>query len=83
MSKVTIEVYLPAALRSFDIQVSIDSRLSRVTELAAKALGDLSGGLYAADSSSVLCCRETGEILNVNMTVWELGLKNGSRLMLV
>lgn len=83
MTKVTLEVYLPAALRTFDVQVSIDARLSRVTELAAKALGDLSGGLYAADSGSVLCRRETGEILNVNMTVWELGIQNGSRLMLI
>lgn len=83
MNKVTVEVYLPAALRTFDVRISIDSRLSKVTELTAKALEGLSGGVYAADSGAILCWRETGEILNVNMTMWELGLKNGSRLMLV
>lgn len=83
MSKIIVEVYLPAALQSYDIRIPTDMQLSQVTDLIAKALSQMSGFLYCADSSSLLCDCETGEILNINMSVWELGLKNGSRLMLI
>ena len=83
MSKITVEVYLPAAQKAFDVQVPADSRLSLVTELIGRTLEEVSGGLFHADSAAVLCERETGEMLNINMTVWELGLRNSSRLMLI
>ncbi len=83
MSKLLIEVYLPVALKSFDVQVPADMRLSQITQLVAGALAQMSGSLYAADSAPLLCDRDSGEILNINMTAWELGLRNGSRLMLI
>lgn len=83
MKKLTLEVYLPAALRTFDVQVSAAAPLSQVVELTAKAMAELAEGLYIADPPPVICDRETGCILNINMTVWELGLRNGSRLMLI
>lgn len=83
MNKVTVEVYLPAAQRAFDVQVPADSRLSLVTELIGRTMEEVSDGLYRADAAAVLCERDTGEILNINMTVWELGLRNGSKLMLI
>ena len=83
MNKLPLEVYLPSAQKTFDVQVPPDARLSQVTELAGRTLAELSGGLYAADGDPTLCDRETGDMLNINMTVWELGLRNGSRLMLI
>ena len=53
------------------------------TELAGREISRLSGGVYEADPACVLCDRESGAILNINMTVWELGLRNGSKLMLI
>ena len=83
VNKVTLEVYLPAAQQTFDVQVPPYARLSQVTALAGKSLTALSGGRYDAATAPMLCDRMSGEILNVNMTVWELGLRNGSRLMLL
>ena len=83
MNRVTVEVYLPAAQKTFDVQVPADSRLSLVAGLVGHTLEEVSDGLYRADAAAVLCERETGEILNINMTVWELGLRNSSRLMLI
>lgn len=83
MNRVTVEVYLPAAQKAFDVQVPADSRLSLVTELIGRTLEEVSDGLYCADAAAALCERETGDILNINMTVWELGLRNGSKLMLI
>ena len=83
MMRLLLEIYLPAALRSFDVRVPADMRLSQAVQLISAALAQMSGALYGADDTSVLCDRDSGEILNINMTVWELGLRNGSRLMLI
>lgn len=83
MSRILIEVYLPAALQSYDVRIPADMKLSEAAPLIASALSQLSGYLYCSDEASMLCDRETGEILNINMSAWELGLRNGSRLMLI
>lgn len=83
MGKLLINVYLPAAQKDYDMLIPADMRLSQATELVADALSQLAGSLYAADASAILCDRESGQILNINMTAWNLGLRNGSRLMLI
>ena len=83
MNKLTVEVYLPSALKSYDIQIPASMRLSQITTLVSEALAQMSGTLYAADSTPMLCDLKSGAILNINMTAWDLGLRNGSRLMLI
>lgn len=83
MNKLTIEIYLPAALQTFDVQIPADMKLSQITQLVSESLAQLSGSLYSADTFPLLCDKMSGKILNINMTAWELGLRNGSRLMLI
>lgn len=83
MNKLTIEIYLPAVLQRFDVRVPADMKLSQITQLVSEALAQLSGSLYSADTFPILCDQKSGEILNINMTAWDLGLRNGSRLMLI
>lgn len=83
MKKLTLEIYLPAAQRAFDVQIPANAFLFQVLELAGREISRLSGGLYEADPACVLCDRDSGAILNINMTVWELELRNGSKLMLI
>lgn len=45
MNKLTIEIYLPAVLQRFDVQVPADMKLSQITQLVSEALAQLSGSL--------------------------------------
>ena len=83
MTKIMVEVYLPSAQKSFDVQIPADTQLSQTKALIAHALSQMSNGLFSEKSESLLCDRATGKILNINMTAFELGLKNGSKLMLI
>lgn len=83
MSKLILDIYLPAAQKQFDVKIPANMKLSQVTPLIAAALAQMSGELYLAGTSSLLCDLKSGEILNINMTAWDLGLRNGSRLMLI
>lgn len=83
MDKLIVEIYLPAALQGYDVRLPTDVPLYHSLKLAGTALTRLSEGLYVADENAVLLERETGAILNINMTPRELGLRNGSRLVLI
>lgn len=83
MEKVLVEVFLPAANTSYDIYIPLASRLSEVLLLISGLLSDLSDGKFKASEDTVLCDAATGIIYNVNIPVAELGIKNGSKLMLI
>ncbi|MBD8026909.1 EsaB/YukD family protein [Ureibacillus sp. 179-F W5.1 NHS] len=83
MNKVLVEIFLPASNRSFDVYLPLESRLSEVLPVVSALITDLSGGTFKANNETILCDFETSIIFNINMTVSELGIQNGSKLMLI
>ena len=83
MSKVLVEIYLPAARNSFDVYLPLEERLSTVLPVISNLLEDLSQGNFKATAQTLLCNRETGIIYNINLSIYELQLLNGSKLMLI
>lgn len=82
-NKVLVEISVPAAGEKFDVFIPLDSKMSDVLKLVSSVLSDLSGGRYKASNEAVLCDKITGTVFNVNMEVAELGIRNGSQLMLI
>ena len=76
-------MFVPVLARSFDIFVPLQSPMSEVLELIKKAVIELSDGRFRANESTVLCHRDDGTIINVNLSVYELGILNGSKLILI
>lgn len=83
MEKVLVEVFVPAIDLTYDVFIPRASRMSEVLELLKKAVTDLSDGRFAATIETAVCYRESGAIINVNMSVYELGIQNGTKLMLI
>ena len=83
MDKVLVEVYVPAAEKAFDVFLPVESKLYEVVFLLAGIMTELSEGYFAAASDTILCDRKTGTILNINSSVDENSLTNGSKLMLI
>ena len=83
MDKVLIQVFVPVLERSFDMFVPLRLPMYEVLELVKRAVEELSEGSFRADESTVLCSREDGAILNINQSVHELKIQNGSKLMLI
>ncbi|MBQ8000267.1 MAG: methyltransferase [Ruminococcus sp.] len=82
-NKVLVEISVPAAAQKYDVYIPLNIKMSEVVKMVASALSDLSDGKYKATEDSILCNADTGEIFNVNIEVAELGINNGSRLMLI
>ena len=83
MNKILVEVYVPVAQRSFDVYIPLASAIAEILLLLVNSINELTVGLYMASSNSILCDRETGSILDVNISVYESGLCNGSKLILI
>lgn len=82
-NKALVEISVPAAAKKFDVFIPLSSKMSEVIQLVSSALSDLSDGNYKATEDAILCDVDTGIIFNINMEVAELGIKTGSRLMLI
>ena len=83
MNKTLIEVYIPIAGKTYDMLIPTHLLLHEAVKLIKKIATEMSGGLFVANDETVLCNRNDGSILNINLSVSELGLKNGSKLMLI
>ena len=83
MDKVLVEIYVPVLARSFDMFIPKSSSTAQVLELIKKAVKEMSDGRFVANENTALCHREDGTIININLSVEELEIKNGSKLMLI
>lgn len=82
-NKVLIRLYIPVTGASYDILLPRTLSVSRASGLIAGFFAGTAGGAYMPDNESVLCNMEDGRIYNVNSSVEDLHLKNGSKLMLI
>lgn len=83
MHKIMVELYLPAAGKCYDIKIPAFCRIGELIPLLETGMAELEPGYFIPNGNSVLCERETGVILNLNLTVEETGILNGTRLMLI
>lgn len=83
MEKVLVEVFVPVLDRSFDIFIPLQSPMYEVLELIKKAVKEMSDGRFIANENTAICHREDGTIININLSVYELEIRNGSKLMLI
>lgn len=83
MNKVLVNVYIPILNRAYDVFIPLQSQIFEVTELIKHAVTELSEGQFMASRDTVLARKATGEILDVNSTVFEMEIGNGTKLMLI
>ncbi len=83
MEKIMVELYLPAAEEAYDVRIPGDSRIGDIVPLLETCMAELAEGYFVPKGGSVLCDRETGIALNINLTAREMGILNGTKLMLI
>ena len=81
--KYLVEVYLPAAQKTFDVRIPAVSKMGEINMLVANLVSDLSDGCYRATKQSVLINANTGKMYDVNMTALEQEICNGTKLILI
>lgn len=83
MTKYLVDVYLPAAGRHYDIYLPCNKKIGEVKQLLLGVAGNLTDGMYQGTQDSLLFNKESGEPLDSSLTVFDAGIRNASKLMLI
>lgn len=83
MSKILVEIRVPAAQKRCDAFIPYEAKLYEVAELVKGLFADDAESGFSPAADTILCDAITGAIFNVNLSPQELGLRNGSKLLLV
>ena len=83
MNKYLVDVYLPASGEHYDTYIPAGKLIGEATSLLVSIVESLSDGNYKATSDTVLINAVNGEIFNRNITVYDAGIRNASKLILI
>ena len=83
-NKILIEVIVPLLEENFEIYIPVNKRISTVIKLIEKSLNEITNGYYPTQKeNSVIIDEESGSVFDVNLTVKESKLINGSKIILI
>lgn len=82
--KILIEVIVPLLEENFEIYIPVNKRISTVIKLIEKSLNEITNGYYPTQKeNSVIIDEESGSVFDVNLTVKESKMINGSKIILI
>ena len=82
-NKILVELSVPSIEKSYDIFIPINKKVGTMKSLIEEALIDLTGNAYIIKKDTNLYSQETGQIYNVNTSIKDTDLKNGSKIILI
>ena len=82
-NKILIELYIPLIEKNYDLYIPINKKIGTIKKLIEERLIDLTDHDYIIKEGSNFYSKETGEVYDVNKSVRETDLKNGSRIVLI
>ncbi len=82
-NKILIELYIPLIEKNYDLYIPINKKIGTIKRLIEEGLIDLTDHDYIIKEESNFYSKETGKVYDVNKSVRETDLKNGSRIVLI
>lgn len=82
-NKLLIELEVPIIEKKYDLFIPINKKIGTVKRLIEEALKELTENAYIIKEDTNFYSKETGAIYNVNQTVRDTDLRNGSRIILL
>ena len=83
MKKYLVDVFLPASGTHFNVYLPTGKQIGEATQLLISILESLSRGSYIGTADTVLLNACNGEPYDRNDTVYDAGIRNSSRLILI
>ena len=82
-NKILIELLVPSIEKTYDLFVPVNKKVGTVKRLIEDALADLSNKNYVPRKDTNFFSYETGNIYDVNQTIIDTDLVNGSKIILI
>ena len=82
-NKILIELEIPLLEKNYDLYIHKNKKIGTVKNLIETSLTEITENAYIIRKDSNFYSKENGQIYDVNSTVRETDLKNGSRIILI
>ena len=82
MNRVLTEINIPVAQKVFEVFLPLHLTGFELLPLMVRIAIDLTDGIFMANEGTTICRKEDGSILDLNMPLCKLGLRNGDKLIL-
>ena len=82
-NKILIELEIPLIEKKYDLFIPINKKIGTIKKLIEDSLKEISNSEYTVKEDANLYSKDTGEIYDVNKTVRDTDLQNGSRVILI
>ena len=82
-NKLLVTVIVPLLEEKYEVFIPIGKRVSDIIKLLEKALKEMTNGYYPDKEDSVIIDAESGNVFDVNITVKETKMINGSKIILL
>lgn len=82
-NKIFIKLYVPKMDLQYDIFLPLNKQIYDIILLLVKAINEFSGGYYNPKDIPMLYDRLTAKPFDVNLTVIESTIRNGTELILI
>ncbi len=82
-NKILIELEIPLIEKKYDLFIPINKKIGTIKKLIEQALIELTDGAYVMAEDTNFYSKEQGIIYDINKTVRDTDLKNGSRVILL
>ena len=83
MEDLFLQIYIPSISKTFDIKATKNLKIYELKTMLFDLLSAEIDSEIFDKSKAVLSDKESGVILNINLSVEELRIRNGSSLMLI
>jgi hypothetical protein len=83
MNKIIIKLFVPKIDREYDVFIPTNKRISSVIALLVKAINELSNGSFSPSQMPMLYNKITAQSYDINITIKESDIRNGTELILI
>lgn len=83
MSEIFVQVFVPSIQKIFDVKISKTLKIYELREILLELLATETDIEWLNKSKVILCDKDSGAIFNINLSIAELKMRNGSQLMLI
>lgn len=83
MDKYLVDVYLPSLRKHFDVFLPANKLIGDVVSLLINIVESLSDNSFEGTVDTVLINAVDGEVYNFNTTVFDSGIRNSAKLILI
>lgn len=82
-NKILIGLYIPLIEKNYDIYIPVNKKIGTIKKLIEQGLVELTDNSYIIKEDSNFYSKENGQIYDVNKTVRDTDLENGSKIILI